>query len=190
MSVIQSPKFFKLLSWIAIVATTVVELVPLNRHGRVSTVRSRPSERAIKDLPSSGNLGNSDITKLLDDLDNQTEAIRSGQEIGEELLGGKNQTGLRENELERSNEYSYDESKGDSFPGEVKDNSSQAVSTAGAPVLVDRDGVPEKTTALENGASYLAGKPLLIFNNKSKDLDVSKWFLYYPLTTETDEQRA
>ncbi|PFX26873.1 hypothetical protein AWC38_SpisGene8435 [Stylophora pistillata] len=177
MSVIQSPKFFKLLSWIAIVATTVVELVPLNRHGRVSTVRSRPSERAIKDLPSSGNLGNSDITKLLDDLDNQTEAIRSGQEIGEELLGGKNQTGLRENELERSN-------------GTILDNSSQAVSTAGAPVLVDRDGVPEKTTALENGASYLAGKPLLIFNNKSKDLDVSKWFLYYPLTTETDEQRA
>lgn len=72
----------------------------------------------------------------------------------------------------------------------LTDNSSQVVSIAGAPVLVDREGVPEKTTALESGASYLAGKPLLIFNNKSKDLDVSKWFLYYPLTTETDEQRA
>lgn len=85
----------------------ILLIVPLNRHGRVSTVRSRPSERAIKDLPSSGNLGNSDITKLLDDLDNQTEAIRSGQEIGEELLGKKNQTGLRENELERSNGTIY-----------------------------------------------------------------------------------
>ena len=39
------------------------------------------------------NLGNNDITKLLDDLDNQTEAIKSGQQIGEELLGDKNETG-------------------------------------------------------------------------------------------------
>lgn len=35
------------------------------------------------------NLGNSDITKLLDELDNETEAIKSGQEIGEELLSAK-----------------------------------------------------------------------------------------------------
>lgn len=70
------------------------------------------------------------------------------------------------------------------------DNSSQAVSITGAPALVDRDGVPYKTTALESGASYLAGKPLLMLNNKSEDLDVSKWFLYYPISTESDEQRV
>ena len=70
------------------------------------------------------------------------------------------------------------------------DDSSQAVSITGAPALVDRDGVPDKTTALESGASYLAGKPLLMLNNKSEDLDVSKWFLYYPISTESDEQRA
>lgn len=33
-------------------------------------------------------LGNNDITTLLDDLDNQTEAIKNGQEIGDELLDG------------------------------------------------------------------------------------------------------
>lgn len=33
-------------------------------------------------------LGNNDITILLDDLDNQTDAIKNGQEIGDELLDG------------------------------------------------------------------------------------------------------
>lgn len=192
MSVIQS--LFKLLSWIAIVATTVVDLVPLNRHGRVSTMRTEPSGRALKDPSSSRPLGNSDITKLLEDLDNQTEAIKTGQEIGEELLGEKKHTRLKEDEVETIDgslfEYSNDESKGENFPEEVKDDSSQAVSITGAPALVDRDGVPDKTTALESGASYLAGKPLLMLNNKSEDLDVSKWFLYYPISTESDEQRA
>lgn len=192
MSVIQS--LFKLLSWIAIVATTVVDLVPLNRHGRVSTMRTEPSGRALKDPSSSRPLGNSDITKLLEDLDNQTEAIKTGQEIGEELLGEKKHTRLKEDEVETIDgslfEYSNDESKGENFPEEVKDDSSQAVSITGAPALVDRDGVPDKTTALESGASYLAGKPLLMLNNKSEDLDASKWFLYYPISTESDEQRA
>lgn len=192
MSVIQS--LFKLLSWIAIVATTVVDLVPLNRHGRVSTMRTEPSGRALKDPSSSRPLGNSDITKLLEDLDNQTEAIKTGQEIGEELLGEKNHTRLKEDEVETIDgslfEYSNDESKGEDFPEEVKDDSPQAVSITGAPALVDRDGVPDKTTALESGASYLASKPLLMLNNKSEDLDVSKWFLYYPISTESDEQRA
>lgn len=34
-------------------------------------------------------LGNNDITILLDDLDNQTDAIKNGQEIGDVLLDGK-----------------------------------------------------------------------------------------------------
>ena len=36
------------------------------------------------------NLGDNEITKLLDDLDNQTEAIQNGQEIGVELLSSTN----------------------------------------------------------------------------------------------------
>lgn len=75
-------------------------IVPLNRHGRVSTMRTEPSGRALKDPSSSRPLGNSDITKLLEDLDNQTEAIKTGQEIGEELLGEKNHTRLKEDEVE------------------------------------------------------------------------------------------
>lgn len=75
-------------------------IVPLNRHGRVSTMRTEPSGRALKDPSSSRPLGNSDITKLLEDLDNQTEAIKTGQEIGEELLGEKNHTRLKDDEVE------------------------------------------------------------------------------------------
>lgn len=53
---------------------------------------------------STRHLGNSDITKLLDDLDNQTEAIKSGQEIGEELLGGKkHMTRIKDSKLEITN---------------------------------------------------------------------------------------
>ena len=58
---------------------------------------------------------------------------------------------------------------------------------ADAPVLVDSNGIPEKTTAVESGASYLTGKPLLVLNKDKKD-DVHKWFLYYPLSTESDKQ--
>ena len=57
-------------------------------------------------------------------------------------------------------------------------------------MLVDANGVPEKTTAVESGASYLAGKPLFILNKENKDPDVDKWFLYYPLSTESDQQTA
>ena len=56
-----------------------------------------------------------------------------------------------------------------------------------APVLDDSNGIPEKTTAVESGASYLTGKPLLVLN-KDKEDDVHKWFLYYPLSTESDKQ--
>lgn len=56
-----------------------------------------------------------------------------------------------------------------------------------APVLVDSNGIPEKTTVVESGASYLTGKPLLVLNKDKKD-DVHKWFLYYPLSTESDKQ--
>lgn len=56
-----------------------------------------------------------------------------------------------------------------------------------APVLVDSNGIPEKTTAVESGASYLTGKPLLVLNKDKKD-DVHKWFLYYPLSAESDKQ--
>lgn len=52
------------------------------------------------------NLGNNDITKLLDDLDNQTEAIKSGQEIGDELLSGKNQTWTEGENLGKKNNSS------------------------------------------------------------------------------------
>lgn len=61
---------------------------------------------------------------------------------------------------------------------------------AEGPVLVDTNGVPEKTTAVESGASYLAGKPLLILNKETKDPDVNKWFLYYPLSTESDQEAS
>lgn len=50
------------------------------------------------------NLGNSDITKLLDDLDNETEAIKSGQEIGEELLSAKIQTKNGDEKLYQAND--------------------------------------------------------------------------------------
>lgn len=50
------------------------------------------------------NLGNSDITKLLDDLDNETEAIKSGQEIGEELLSAKIQTKKGDEKLYQAND--------------------------------------------------------------------------------------
>lgn len=60
---------------------------------------------------SSRDLGNNDITKLLDDLDNQTEAIKSGQEIGEELLGEKNDTRVKEEKLERTNNSLFGKGK-------------------------------------------------------------------------------
>jgi len=62
------------------------------------------------------------------------------------------------------------------------------VSISEAPALVDIKGVPEKTTAVESGESYLTGKPLLVLNKEDKDPDVNKWFLYYPLATESDKQ--
>ncbi|CAH3120977.1 unnamed protein product, partial [Porites lobata] len=121
------------------------------------------------------NLGNSDITKLLDELDNETEAIKSGQEIGEELLSAKIQTKKGDEKLYQAN---------DSFS---QDSASQTVKITDAPVLDDSNGIPEKTTAVESGASYLTGKPLLVLNKDKKD-DVHKWFLYYPLSTESDKQ--
>ena len=50
--------------------------------------------------------GESEITKLLNDLDNQTEAMKSGQEIGEELLGRKNKPVSKENQNEEEKQYS------------------------------------------------------------------------------------
>lgn len=54
-------------------------------------------------------------------------------------------------------------------------------------MLVDRDGVLDKIIVFESGVFYLVGKFLLMFNNKSEDLDVSKWFLYYLILMEFDE---
>lgn len=68
------------------------ETLPTRNEQPVTDKEARPPR----------NLGNNDITKLLDDLDNQTEAIKSGQEIGEELLGEKNDTRFKE-KLERKN---------------------------------------------------------------------------------------
>jgi len=180
MNVIQTQKVFALFAWIAIVTVTV-DLVPLNKRKLVEYLRlPTRNEQSVGDgegrLPR--NLGNNDITKLLDDLDNQTEAIKSGQQIGEELLGDKNETG------------EHNQKNTDNIAEEVTDSASEAVRIADAPVLVDTNGVPEKTTAVESGASYLAGKPLLILNKENKDPDVNKWFLYYPLSTESDQQTA
>ena len=75
----------------------MIQAVPLKKRKPVESDLRLPTsdEQFVRDeegrLPR--NLGNSDITKLLDDLDNQTEAIKSGQQIGEELLGDKNETG-------------------------------------------------------------------------------------------------
>ena len=68
------------------------------------------------------------------------------------------------------------------------DVASQAVAIAEAPALVDTNGIPEKTTAIENGVSYLTGKPLLVLDRENKDPDMDKWFLYYPLFTDSDKQ--
>lgn len=68
------------------------------------------------------------------------------------------------------------------------DTTSQAENITRAPALIDTNGVPEKTTAIESGASYLTGKPQLILNKENKNPDVNKWFLYYPLSTESDQQ--
>ena len=68
------------------------------------------------------------------------------------------------------------------------DDASEAVAIAEAPVLVDANGIPEKTTATENGISYLTGKPLLVLNRENKEPDLDKWFLYYPLFTDSDKQ--
>ena len=76
----------------------MIPIVPLNKKKTAEylshTLPTR-TEQSVSDgkdrLPR--NLGNNDITKLLDDLDNQTEAIKSGQRIGDELLGDKIHTG-------------------------------------------------------------------------------------------------
>lgn len=76
----------------------MIRIVPLNKRKTADylshTLPTR-TEQSVSDgegrLPR--NLGNNDITKLLDDLDNQTEAIKSGQQIGDELLGDKTETG-------------------------------------------------------------------------------------------------
>lgn len=78
------------------------------------------------------------------------------------------------------------------FHGRVRisftDDSSQAISIPEAPALIDVNGIPDKTTAVESGASYLTGKPLLVLNRESNDQDVNKWFLYYPLSKESNMQ--
>lgn len=63
-------------------------------------------QEAIFDGPNrrQRNLGNSDITKLLDDLDNETEAIKTGQEIGDELLSAKIQTKNGDEKLYQAND--------------------------------------------------------------------------------------
>ena len=76
----------------------MIRAVPLHKRKPVEYLRHTlptRNEQSVSDgegrLPR--NLGNDDITKLLDDLDNQTDAIKSGQQIGEELLEDKNETG-------------------------------------------------------------------------------------------------
>ena len=76
----------------------MIRIVPLNKRKTADylshTLPTR-TEQSVSNgegrLPR--NLGNNDITKLLDDLDNQTEAIKNGQQIGDELLGDKTETG-------------------------------------------------------------------------------------------------
>lgn len=70
--------------------------------GQTSPIRNSEQSVSHEEGRPPRNLGNDDITKLLDDLDNQTEAIKSGQEIGEELLGEKNESRSAGDKLERT----------------------------------------------------------------------------------------
>lgn len=76
----------------------MIRAVPLQKQKPVEYLRhTLPTRNEQSASDREGrlrrNLGNKDITKLLDDLDNQTEAIKSGQQIGEELLGDENESG-------------------------------------------------------------------------------------------------
>ncbi|XP_015759092.1 PREDICTED: uncharacterized protein LOC107338373 [Acropora digitifera] len=136
-------------------------------------------------------LGNNDITILLDDLDNQTEAIKNGQEIGDELLDGNTKKLSKDKKVALSGKNSVVmKKKGTVASNEEKltDDSSQAISIPEAPTLIDVKGIPDKATAVESGASYLTGKPFLVLNRESNTQDVNKWFLYYPLSKESDMQ--
>lgn len=77
----------------------MIRAVPLHKRKPVEYLRhTLPTRNEQSASDGEGrlrrNLGNKDITKLLDDLDNQTEAIKSGQQIGEELLGDENESGM------------------------------------------------------------------------------------------------
>lgn len=69
----------------------MIRAVPLHKRKPVEYLRHTLPTRT--EQSASDGEGNKDITKLLDDLDNQTEAIKSGQQIGEELLGDENESG-------------------------------------------------------------------------------------------------
>lgn len=51
-------------------------------------------------------LGNNDINILLDDLDNQTEAIKNGQEIGNELLDAQTKKSSKDKKVALSGKNS------------------------------------------------------------------------------------
>lgn len=191
MSFTYIQKQFGALIWIAIFSSSFASHASLSKL-QGEGARNRDEQTETNDGGHHSKiLANSDITKLLDDLDNQTEAIQNGKEIGDELLddqkkksrqdqrvgiNDKNSAGRTSEELSRSNDE------------KVRDDSLQVVSIPEAPALIDINGIPEKTTAAESGASYLTGKPLLVLNREHKDPDMSKWFLYYPLSTESDVQ--
>ncbi|XP_068670336.1 uncharacterized protein [Montipora foliosa] len=191
MSFTYIQKQFGALIWIAIFSSSFASHASLSKlQGEGSRIQDEQT-KTNDGGHQSKILANSDISKLLDDLDNQTEAIQNGKEIGDELLddqkkksrqdqrvgiNDKNSAGRTSEELSRSNDE------------KVRDDSLQMVSIPEAPALIDINGIPEKTTAAESGATYLTGKPLLVLNREHNDPDMSKWFLYYPLSTESDVQ--
>ena len=99
--VLNRSSAFKIMSFANIFLffeSVMIQVVPLNKRKTAeywNHTLPRRTEQSVSDgegrLPR--NLENNDITKLLDDLDNQTEAIKSGQQIGDELLGDKIHTG-------------------------------------------------------------------------------------------------
>ena len=76
-------------------------IAPLRNYNNGGSEAKSGYEQSLGNGPARPprNLGSNDIVKLLDDLDNQTEAIKNGQEIGDGLLNGKNQTTTKEQKM-------------------------------------------------------------------------------------------
>jgi len=92
MNAIYNQRLLAVLAWIVIVSATAVDLVPLGKYEYGGLKAGYTQTKGNWQIRSPRNLGNGDITKLLDDLDNQTEAVKNGQEIGDELFSEKPQT--------------------------------------------------------------------------------------------------